>query len=100
MRILKEKAMPLLARKRINFEIDHAEKATPSRADLKVQVSQQLNVKPELVSIRHIYPKFGQNKSKVVVHVYEDEKRLKFLETPKGKKAKKEQKPVAPKPAK
>lgn len=95
MKILKEKEMPLLARKRINFEVNHAEKSTPSRESLKIEISKQLNVKPELVSIRHIYPKFGQNKSKAVVHVYEDEKTLKFLETPKGKKTKKEQKPAA-----
>ena len=86
MRITSQKEMPLLARKRINFEIDHVEAATPSRESLKNKVAEQEKVKPELVSIRHIYPKFGQHTSKVIAHIYQDEKTLKFLETPKGKK--------------
>lgn len=79
--------MPLLARKKISFEIDHIETATPSRASLKAKVAESMKVQPELVSICHIYPKFGQNTSKVIAHIYQDEKTLKFLETPKGKKA-------------
>ena len=87
MKVTSEKNMPLLARKRINIEVDHVEAPTPSRASLKAKVAEHFKVQPELVSIRHIYPKFGQNSSKVIAHIYEDEKTLKFLETPKGKKA-------------
>lgn len=87
MKVISQKEMPLLARKRITFEIDHVESATPSRQAIKSKIAEHFSAKPELVSIRHIYPKFGQHTSKVIAHIYQDEKTLKFLETPKGKKA-------------
>lgn len=88
MKKLKEVKAPLLKRTRITYEIEHPNAATPKKEDIKKKVAEELNVKPELVSIRHIYSHFGSNKSKIIVHVYESEKDLKFLETPKGKKEK------------
>lgn len=89
---LKEKEFPLLGRKRITFEVDHTGTSTPSKELIKTEVVKETDVKPELVSIKHIYTNFGQQKSKVIVNIYEDEKNLKFLETPKGKKEKKAKK--------
>jgi small subunit ribosomal protein S24e len=87
MKVLSEKEMPLLARKRIKFEVLHPETSTPKKENLKADVAKQYNVAPELVSIRHVYGKFGRQKSKIIAHIYKDEKTMKFLETPKGKKA-------------
>ncbi len=43
------------------------------------------------MSIRHIYSKFGVQKSKVIAHLYEDENLLKTLEPKKGKKEQKKE---------
>ena len=86
MKILSEKELPLLTRKRVKFEILHPESSTPSKANLKDAVAKKYNVAPELVSIRHVYGKFGTESSKIIAHIYKDEKTLKFLEPPKGKK--------------
>lgn len=87
MKILNEKEMPLLARKRISFEIDHIEAATPSRTAIQAKIADHFKVNSEVVAIRHIYPKFGQNTSKVIAHIYKELEMLKLLETRKGKKA-------------
>ena len=89
MKKLYEKEMPLLKRKRVAFEIEHPEKATPSRKDIKHQISTSLKIKPELIAIRHIYSKFGSSKIKVISHIYEDEATLNFFD-PLKKKEKKE----------
>lgn len=98
MKKLYEREMPLLSRKRIAFEIEHAGKTTPSREQIKKEVSKSLNIKSELIAIRHIYTKFGANKIKVICHVYEDEKALQFFD-PLKKKEKKETPKVEQKPA-
>ena len=86
---LKEKEFPLLGRKRITYELDHTGTATPSKKVVFDEVVSEAKSKPELTSVRHIFTGFGTQKSKVIVNFYEDEKILKFLETPKGKKEKK-----------
>lgn len=86
MKNLKEKELPLLSRKRVKFEIEHPGSATPTKKILKEAIAKKYKTKPELVSIRHVYNKFGLQKSKIIAHIYKDEKTLKFLETPKGVK--------------
>lgn len=83
---IKETEMKLLGRKRVKFEIEHHGQTTPSKNKVKEEIASKYNTKPELVSIRHIYTRFGVPKVKVIAHIYDDEKILKFLETPKGKK--------------
>ncbi len=83
----KEIEMPLLNRKRIKFELDHLGTSTPSKSFIKDEISKKYNTKPELVAIRHIYTRFGQQKARVIAHIYQDEKTLKLLEPPKGKKS-------------
>src|SRR3989338_4743668 len=91
---LKEKEFPLLGRTRITYELDHSGKSTPSKESVKSTVVSESKKPAELTSVRHIFTKFGTQKSKVIVHYYDDEKTLKFIETPKGKKTK-EEKPKA-----
>lgn len=83
---LKETDMPLLNRKRIKFEIEHFGSATPSKKLIKEEIIKKYNTKPELIAIRHVYTRFGQTKAKIIANIYKDEKTLKFLEPPKGKK--------------
>ena len=87
---LKTHEYPLLQRKSITYEIEHLKQATPSKKVLQEQVAKNLNVEPNLVSIRNVYTNFGMQKSQIIANIYEDEKNLKFLETPKGKTVKKE----------
>ena len=83
----KEVDMPLLARKRVKFEIDHPANSTPSKAFIKEEIAKKYNTKPELIAIRHVYTRFGLQKAKVIAHIYKDEATLKALEPPKGKKS-------------
>jgi len=89
MKITQKTESPLLNRTRIYATIDHNSKSTPKRSEIKKSIANELKVKEDLVSIRHIFSKFGQPKSKIIAHVYKSEKDLKLLETPKKKDAKK-----------
>ncbi len=85
---MKEKDMPLLGRKRITMEIEGSGQSTPSKNSIKEEIAKKYNIKPELVAIRHIYTHFGNSGARVIAHIYNDEKNLKFLEPEKGKKKK------------
>mgnify|MGYP005624271555 CR=1 FL=1 len=95
MEILKEKEMPLLSRKRIVYECD-VKAATPSRLDMAKAVAKQQGVDRDLVIIKHIYPKFGDTKFKVIAHIYSDKQVMgqmepkKLLEKHKAKSDEKE----------
>ncbi len=92
---LKEHEHPLLQRRRISFEAEHVNNATPSKNSLREQIAKQVGVEQKFVAIRHVFTHFGMQKSKVIANIYEDEKNLKFLEPPKGKKAEKKEKAPA-----
>ena len=98
MKILKQVDTPLLSRKRVEIEIEHFDKATPKKEELKKQISELLKTKEELVSLRHIYTKYGYGKSKAIVHVYEKLEDLQRLE--KKKIIKPKEKKEAPKEVK
>ncbi|MFC1730496.1 30S ribosomal protein S24e [candidate division KSB1 bacterium] len=106
--IKKERDTPLLSRKRVTLMAEY-EGATPSRLDVKKEVAKKVSAKENLVIIKHIYTRFGSQKSKIIAHVYSDEAEMKKLEndsllvkhSPKKKKegegAEAEAKPEAPK---
>lgn len=76
--ILKEKETPLLSRKRITAEVTF-KGATPARVNIRKELATKLKAKEELVEIRHIYSKFGEEKAKVIAHIYDNEKVMKVL---------------------
>ena len=91
MKKLKEFHSPLLDYKRVTLEVEHNNDKTPSNQDVLNKVSQELNVNPELIKIKHIYSHFGSSKSKVIANVYKNAEMLKKIEEIKKKpKAKKE----------
>ncbi len=93
MKLLYEKEMPLLNRKRVAFLIEHSKAQTPSRESIIKKIAEDLKVKEELVAVRHIYTKFGETNSKVIANVYQDEKDVNFLEDiPRSLNKKKEKK--------
>ena len=81
---LDERDMPLLNRKRVNFMIEFSG-PTPNKKDILKDISTNLKTKEDLIAIRHIYQKFGLNKAKVIVNVYNKVEDLKDFE-PKKKK--------------
>ncbi len=75
MEIVKERDMKLLSRKRLYVMIDD-EGPTPSRQELIDKVAKKLKVKPEQVVIKHVYPQYGSTKTKLIVHIYDDSKKI------------------------
>ncbi len=84
---LNETDNSLLSRKEIKFEVDFTDSAVPSKNSIKDEVAKKYNTQPELVAINKIKTNFGSQKALVIIHIYKDEKSLKFLEPPKGKKS-------------
>ena len=72
--------------------------ATPSRQELIKEVAKQFNAKEDLIVIKHIYSQFGENKTKVIVHIYSDKNKMKMFEH--KNLLKKHEKKQSPKPEK
>lgn len=77
--IVKEKDTPLLSRKRVTAWVNSTG-TTPSRKDLVKPVAAKLKVPEDTVSIRHIYTRHGEQRVKLIIHVYKDAETLKRLE--------------------
>jgi len=89
LKILKEIEMPLLARKRVNLEVDF-EGPTPTEKDIIKNLASKLKTKEELIHLRHIYTKYGASRAKVIAHLYKTIDDLKNIEEIKKKKKQKE----------
>jgi small subunit ribosomal protein S24e len=79
MEIQKKQETPLLSRTRVTAALIY-DGATPSRQDIRKELSQKLKVAEELIVIKHIFTKFGSSKAKVIAHVYEDKKMVDRIE--------------------
>ena len=79
MEIQKERETPLLSRKRVTCMVEY-EGATPSRPDFRKSVASKLKSPEELIIIKHIYTRFGQNKAKVIAHIYKDKEEMQRIE--------------------
>lgn len=84
--IIEEKEVPLLVRRRISFGIDNEGGKTPSEAEIKKAISEKIKVDESLISVRHIYQKYGVGKAKAIAHVYKSLEDLKRVEEIKKKK--------------
>ncbi len=77
--ILKERDMKLLSRKRVYLMIDN-KGATPSRLELLEGLAEKFKTKQELIVIKHIYSQYGKRKTKLIVNIYKDKKKMKLFE--------------------
>ena len=77
--IVKEKETPLLSRRRINA-MAYYEGATPSRVQFLNEVAKKLKADAKLISVRHIYTRFGSPRAKLIVHQYIDRASFEKLE--------------------
>jgi ribosomal protein S24E len=84
-KILKQEPKKLLSREECSALIK--EKLTPSNAALKEELSKKMGKSAELIVIKRITQKFGQNESEVKFFVYNNEETKKKLEKEKVKKA-------------
>jgi len=77
--IQKETNFPLLSRKRVVCTMN-AGGQTPSRLSLTRRLGTLLKTKEDLVSIRHVYTKYGNDRVKIIAHVYNDKKSKDLIE--------------------
>lgn len=85
-KILSRRNSPLLNRERINIEASFPGEATPKKDSMKSSIAGFLKADENLMSVRHIYTRFGDNTAKVVVNLYSDVEGIKRFETKKEKK--------------
>ena len=85
LKIIYDKENKLLLRRRVAFEVAHEKASTPKKEDLKKEIAKFLKIEENLIVMKHVYSKFGADKSKIITHVYEDEKLLKTLDSKKEK---------------
>lgn len=65
---------PLLKRKEVNVEVEHAGQGTPSRVDLRKAVASKFSTKPENVFVIDVETKTGTQNAECLVEVYDDAK--------------------------
>ncbi|MBM3200583.1 hypothetical protein FJZ53_06610 [Candidatus Woesearchaeota archaeon] len=70
LKILKETDSPLLCRKVLNFEVEYSGSRTPKKEEVKKLIAVAQKVKEDLVVVKHVYPKFGEAKARIIAHVY------------------------------
>jgi len=78
--ILKETENKTLARKEVEFKIDHQGSTTPSRVDVRDKIVAQFDASKETVVIRSLETKFGVGVSKGIARIYSDEEQMKRIE--------------------
>ena len=78
--ILKETENKTLARKEIEFTIDHQGGTTPSRTDVRDKIVAQFDASTATVVIRFLDPKFGVGVTEGVARIYSDEEQMKRVE--------------------
>jgi small subunit ribosomal protein S24e len=77
--ILEKKESPLLKRREVSGEVSF-EKATPSNKDLSESLAKQLNTSADLIIVKNIYTRFGQQKAKFLAMAYDNKDAQQFAE--------------------
>ena len=88
LKIINKKEDPLLSRTIVESEIVF-EKATPSRAEIKSNLSKNLGKDEKLIVVKGIHTLYGLKKAKNIAYIYENEEFLKRIEVKTKKGAKK-----------
>ncbi|MBI2507716.1 hypothetical protein HYV89_02075 [Candidatus Woesearchaeota archaeon] len=89
MKKINETYLPLLKRKEIVFEIDHARKSTPKKEEIKKLIAEELKADENLINLQKVINHFGSTRTKVIAEVYESKEDFEKL-IKKNKKAKKD----------
>ena len=78
--ILRERENKPLARKEVDFRVDHAGAGTPSRADIRAKIAAQLDAPKDNVVIRNLDTKFGAGITEGSARIYSDSDKIKRIE--------------------
>ncbi|MAG45700.1 MAG: hypothetical protein CMH63_02940 [Nanoarchaeota archaeon] len=96
MKKLKETPSPLINRTRVEYEIEHFQKSTPKKDDLKAQLAKELKTQEDTIHVKHIFSHFGSSKSKIIADIYKTKEDLKKYVKIKKKKVAEGEQPAAP----
>tara|TARA_Y100000034_G_C6835651_1_gene377590 strand:- start:682 stop:1071 length:390 start_codon:yes stop_codon:yes gene_type:complete len=104
MKSIKDEKNYILPRRELIFEINHATKSTPTKHNVREEVSKTIKCNKELVIIKKVDTHYGSTVSHAKVYVYDNKDEMKILEKireePKKEEAPAtESKPVEEKPA-
>ncbi len=78
--ILNERENKPLARREIDFRVDHAGAKTPSRADIRAKIVAQFDADSSSVVIRKLDTKFGVGITEGTARIYSDPDQMKRIE--------------------
>ncbi|MFW9787868.1 MAG: 30S ribosomal protein S24e [Candidatus Thorarchaeota archaeon] len=78
--ILNERENKPLARKEVDFRVDHTGASTPSRADIRAKIVAQFDADSSAVVIRRLETKFGAGITEGTARIYSDEDQMKQIE--------------------
>lgn len=95
--IKKKTESPLLSRTRVTAEATY-QGPTPTESAVKDSLASKLSVDKNLVSVRHVYTRFGKQFAKIIAHVYDNKKDMDLYEV-KTKKQRKTEEEAAKKAA-
>lgn len=84
--LTKTQEVPLLARKRVIFQVDYDGSATPKKDDVTKAIATSMKVGEDVVKLQHIYPRYGKSYARIIAHVYNSASDLANIETVKKKK--------------
>ncbi len=79
MKIVNEINSPLLNRREIKIELDYSG-AVPSKDSIKKKISENLKIDENLVIVKHVYPRYGENKADAIAYAYKSEDDIKKIE--------------------
>ncbi len=78
--ILDERENKPLARKEVDFRVDHAGASTPSRADIRAKIVAQFDANSSTVVIKTLDTKFGAGITEGTARIYSDPEQMKRIE--------------------
>jgi len=78
--ILKEKENKPLARKEIEFRVDHTGTTTPSRADIRAKIMAQFNADAAAVVIKKLDTKYGIGMTEGTARIYSTPEQMNKIE--------------------
>ena len=70
--IIEEKYNPLIGRKEVDVLLTHLGEVTPTREVVRSKIAAQLNMDLDLVIIQSIHGHFGEPRSRVTIHCYDN----------------------------
>ena len=100
MKIIKQEYNPLLERKQVVVSLEHEGNKTPSNQEVKKLISENFKTAEDLITVKHVYTKFGDGISRIFAYVYENKDIFNAIELIRKKKKKKEVKTEAKEEAK